>query len=117
MGQMALKRTSVALCITRAQFKLTARPWFLVLNSHQEQYAYPGFVAQLVIKILRLVGFHQMHCCIDRSGISHHARETRAHCPTMVSSFKHSLVTILFRDFLRLLLMQQLMHLEEAHKF
>ena len=36
----------------------------------------PRFVAELVIHIEknpRLVGFRQMHCCTDRSGIVHHS--------------------------------------------
>ena len=33
----------MALCITNAEPELTARPWFRVLNSHQEYSAYPGF--------------------------------------------------------------------------
>ena len=42
---------------------------FRVLNSHQGQSAYSGFVAELIIYIkknLKLMGFHHMHCCTDK---------------------------------------------------
>ena len=41
------------------------------------QSSYPGFVPELAV--LRLVGFHQMHCCTNRSDIVHHASRTRDH--------------------------------------
>ena len=50
----------------------------MVLNSHQGQYAYPGFIAELVkyTKNLRVFGFRHMHCCTDTSDIVHQARQT-----------------------------------------
>ena len=43
--------------------------------------AYPGFVPERGIyreKNLKLLGFHQIHCCTDRSNIVHHARQCRS---------------------------------------
>ena len=102
---------------------------FRVLNSHQEQSAYPGFgriclqsaypsleliiytekilnlwgstscIAALIeavlcimhaddqmLEIYRVVGQMTLKSII--CGIVHHAHQTRAYCPTMVSSFK-----------------------------
>ena len=52
-----------------SSFKLSSR-----------QSAFPGFVPKLVKyreKNLKLVGFHQMYCCTDRSSIVHHAHRCR----------------------------------------
>ena len=58
-------------------------------GGHMSVYCIPLYIE----KNLRLVGFHQMHCCTERS-IVHHTRRTRAHCPTMVLSFKLSSETV-----------------------
>ena len=47
------------------------------LKLFSKQSAYPGFVTELITYIkknLRVVEFNLVHCCIDRSGIVHHAR-------------------------------------------
>ena len=47
---MALRAPSMALCLAHTKPELTARPRFRVLNSHQGQSAYSGFlVAELTI--------------------------------------------------------------------
>ena len=61
-------------------------------SSHQGQFAYLGFVAELL-------EFHQIHCYTDRNGIVHHARRTRAHCETMSSNLKLSSGTVCLARF------------------
>ena len=50
--ETALKVLPVAFCILHAEPELTARPWFRVLNSYQEQSAYTGLVAELVVVVV-----------------------------------------------------------------
>ena len=52
--------------------------FFISLNPHQGQLDHLGFVEKLVIykeKNVRLVGFHQMHCCVYKSSILYYKRQ------------------------------------------
>ena len=47
----------------------------------------------------KICGSYQVQDCTGRNGIVHHARRTRAHCPTMISSFKLSSGTVCLLGF------------------
>ena len=57
---MALKTTTCVIMhhVSRAEPNLNARPWFPVLNSHQEQSAYPGFYNSISVA-MHLVEAHK----------------------------------------------------------
>ena len=55
---MILKVSYSALCITRAEYDLTVRPLFRVLNFHQRQSAYLGFAACISLA-MHLVEAHK----------------------------------------------------------
>ena len=54
---------------------------------------------KLIFKYLHFSSYGQMALESTTCGIVHHARRTRAHCPTMVSSFKLSSGTVCLLGF------------------